>query len=468
MAESLLNREQIKPDIRVNPERAAWGVILLSFALFCVICATTTIGLQWFFFQSTVSLSVTLQPSKGTTSLRDSAGREDAVRSSQFMTIGDFVGTDTTVERSQTSLVFQDTERFVAMVTLKESTSLNVRNASRPRFQWGGQDYQIDLFNVLGELEIRIEDDLSRDIEMNIYSPQGTWIRLGDAGRYAVTVSTDRVSVTNWEGEAILVVPNSGIQARSIPVGQRAIVNGAAGTAIEVTDAPINLLRNNQLAFFTPYNLESGDVSTASMIGWGCTYEPGNTAPRGEHLAGFAPDGQRALELVRTGATATGRTGCNQSIGDPIAGYNVVNFNTLELQISLYIQHQSIGACGIAATECPLMIEITYIDDTGTERTRYHGIYAERNDNNYPLLCDSCVQLPVLIQKNAWYIYNSGNLFDLLQLPNPDPDQPPIRIRAIKKIRIYASGHEYDVFVNDVSLLAWNEALPVDDTASGG
>lgn len=465
MAESTLNRDQIQPDVRINPERAAWGIILLSFALFCILCAVTTIGLQWFFFQSTVSLNVTLQPSKGTTSLRDSVGRADAVLSSRYMRIGDFVGTDTTVERSQTSLVFQDIDRFVAMVTLQESTSLNVRNASRPRFQWGGQDYQIDLFNVTGALEINIADDLSRDIEMNIYSPQGTWVRLGESGHYNVTISSGRVSVTNWRGEAILVVPDSNILPRQIPVGQRAVVNGESGNAIQVSDAPVNLLQNSELTFFESNNGNNEGVSSASMIGWGCTYEPGNSGPRGEHLASVAPDGQRALELLRIGATTTGRTGCNQFVGDTNAGYNVVNFNNLELHISLYIHHQSVSACGIAGTECPLMIEITYIDENDTERVRYQGVYSERNDS--VLRCDSCIT-PILIQKDAWYIYNSGNLFDLLQVPNPDPNLPPIGLRAIKKIRFYASGHDYDVFINDVSLLAWNEEQPVGESANGG
>lgn len=473
MSDTVIREADLQP--HYYPERLAWGILLISFALFSITCAVTTISVQWFFFQSTVSLRTNLQPGKATTTVWNPTGREDAVRDVQMLSTGDtFVGTDTTVERSQATVFFYDTaaggERLVTMVTLKENTVLNLRNASRPRFSWGNRDYQIDLFDAQGEFEINIPDDLRRDIEVNIRTVQGLWVRLGDSGHYSVSSSPGQISVTNWDGEAVLIVPESNVQPRSIPVGQRGAIT-IGDSEIRLNIAPVNLLNNSELRVFTPEN----EQNTSSMnvdfpTGWGCGYEADDQdtpAPRGEHRANMSPDSRSAFQLVRYGATTTGRTGCTQNVGDGQNGYDVTEFDNLELRISLYIEHQSVGACGIVATECPLMIQINYVGSDGVERRRIHGIYAVR-DQNVPPVCSECFQPHVLIHKNAWYIYESGNLFDLLRLPSSDGTDI-VELEAIKSIRIYASGHEYEVFIDDVSLLAWNNINTTDlATVEGG
>jgi hypothetical protein len=46
----------------------------------------------------------------------------------------------------------------------------------------------------------------------------------------------------------------------------------------------------------------------------------------------------------------------------------------------------------------------------------------------------------------VWHTFESGNLADIL------PDE--VKMHTLKEIRFYASGHAYDVFVDEVSLLA--------------
>ena len=48
----------------------------------------------------------------------------------------------------------------------------------------------------------------------------------------------------------------------------------------------------------------------------------------------------------------------------------------------------------------------------------------------------------------SWYTYDSGNLLSLF------PGEPERQIRSIVGVWFYASGHEYDVQVSEVSLLA--------------
>ena len=447
-----------------SPDRLAWGVLLISFALFCVVCAAVTIGVQWYFFESTVSLNVILQPGKGTSTIRTGSGGEGAVRLNETLSPGTIVLTDPTVERAQTTLVFRDpqSDGFIALITLKENTSVDLRNASRPRFQFGNSIFQIDLFDVLGELEVSIPQSLSRGITLNVRTAQGTWIRLGSSGRYTIFAEPGETTVMNWAGEVVMVVPDSPVSPRSIPVNQLGYFQ--VGTSeIQLSDAPRNLLTNSDLTIFTPDDAESDEMLSATMVGWGCTHDPPNSGPRGEHNAGISPDGRSALQLVRgDGATTSGRTGCEQTLADSETGLDVTGYSALELRISLYIENQTVGACGIVATECPLMIQIDYVTEDNALRTRTHGVYSQRNPT-YPLVCDSCFQPHVLVQGNTWYLYESGNLFDLLRQPNPDPNLPPFELTAIRGIRFYASGHEYSVYVNNVSLLGWQSEETDDD-----
>src|SRR5260221_6284428 len=48
-----------------NPQTTAWVVVVISFALFCVLCATSTFGAYWFLFESGVPLTARLTVSRG-------------------------------------------------------------------------------------------------------------------------------------------------------------------------------------------------------------------------------------------------------------------------------------------------------------------------------------------------------------------------------------------------------------------
>ncbi len=50
------------------------------------------------------------------------------------------------------------------------------------------------------------------------------------------------------------------------------------------------------------------------------------------------------------------------------------------------------------------------------------------------------------INEKSWFTYESGNLFALL-----GPSQVP---RSILNVQFYASGHQYDVSLGEISLLA--------------
>ncbi len=439
------------PTSRVQPERIAWGILLISFAIFCASCAATSLGLYWFFFQSTVQLDVLAQSGRGTLGVSDPNGSDQSVRDRRELSKNMSIRTDTTDFWSQGTVTFRDlrNDRLVASVTLKSDTTLSLSNASRPRFDWISAGYQIDLYNLVGEVNVFVAPGLERDFEMNIKTTFGVWIRLGESGQYTVSASDTQVRLLNYAGEALLIAP--GLQyGRSIDMGQQGILNQGE---TDITTAPllIDLIQNGKMSFATPDQLAAGLPSN-----WACGNEA-NDIPRGEHAAAAAPDGREAMHLVRLeNADTHGETFCEQSLGMPQMGYDVSAFNYLEMRATLYISEQSLSSCGEQASECPLMMRITFEGEDGGLRDWYQGIYARRDTNDvYPQRCGSCFENHLRILDHVWYTYESRNLFDLFQDTNPD-DEFNSRPRTILNIRIYASGHQYDVYVGNVALVAGN------------
>ena len=91
------------------------------------------------------------------------------------------------------------------------------------------------------------------------------------------------------------------------------------------------------------------------------------------------------------------------------------------------------------------MLELSYINEQGAEQRWIHGFYAyEHVTPELPHSCNSCLLDHDRVTPGNWYTYESGNLFQL-----PTGFHPT----RITQIRFYASGHEYEVLVGEVSLL---------------
>ena len=119
--------------------------------------------------------------------------------------------------------------------------------------------------------------------------------------------------------------------------------------------------------------------------------------------------------------------------------YDVRDFSSLVLQLSVRVQGQSLPGCGAVGSECPIIIHIEYRDVEGTDRDWYHGFYSlqqAETDVLYPW--DEQVPL------QTWYTFDSGNLIGEFEVPPA----------TVKSIRIYASGHAFEALVAEIELLA--------------
>src|SRR5947209_2304615 len=53
----------------LHPQAVAWVVVVSSFILFCVLCATGTFGAYWFFFESPINMTTQLTVSRGSVTI---------------------------------------------------------------------------------------------------------------------------------------------------------------------------------------------------------------------------------------------------------------------------------------------------------------------------------------------------------------------------------------------------------------
>lgn len=427
-------------------QKVAWGILIASFVLYCVICSGLTAAIYIFFFESSVPMSVTLRVGRGTVEITgpDLIGR--AERTSR-----DLSGSNSTIRTdalSQTSLAFttpSPRNELVASVTIKGDTVVNFKGAYAPRFEWGRAYFDIDLRDLSGELDIQVFGASSRRFLLEVTTPQKVIVHLTQNGRYVIQSNEGIVKVIAREGTAVLFSPDSK-NNRLITAGQQGLVSLETQQVL-VSASERDLVQNGLFALFDTQTQDDNNTLRLPAR-WGCRDEQ-DTAPRGTfRIETF--DGRSALRLMRgDGARSHGETGCRQPFTEE--GVDVSGYSYLELTVTFYINYQSLSKCGIAGSECPLMLLIDYEDINGVTRKWRQGFYyADNPQNDFPLRCDTCTEEHQRINEKVWYTFESGNL---MTLPT---DIRPIRINSIE---LYASGHEYDVFVSEIALLTGNGSV---------
>lgn len=427
----------------VDPQRLAWGMLLLAFAAFCVICVVVGIGVNFFLFQSTIPMDSILVVGRGSIGVREAnSDRYAFVPDRALLSFSSEVNTAPQSQANITFIDFQSGEHPVAYITVNSSSSLQVRSASRPRFEWSTSAYLIDLQQVAGDFDLFIPDDVGRNITISLTTVQGTLINLYESGQYIVDASDTAVRVVNRAGSASLIPPDRQ-SGRAIPVNFQGVLQ--TGGDIEVRPGFTDLLVNGNFRELNP-NAGGGDSPQELLRGWVCGSDP-NDNPRGSYRSQMV-GGLMTLRIERyQDATTHGRTSCVQIFGQPGLEVGQNDYDFLALRARFFINFQSLHGCGIDGSECPLMLRMDYVNERGEPHIWYHGFYALNDPQlGYPLRCDSCSQEHEFINARSWYTYQSDDFLTLF----PDGQKPA----TILSIMLYASGHQYDVHVNELALLA--------------
>nr|MCU0481153.1 hypothetical protein [Anaerolineae bacterium] len=207
---SALATEEIEYIPTIEPIRLAWGVLFISFGVFCTICIASVLLGHFFFFQSSASFDMTLTVGKGTVRVKVGNEREQAESRFRNLIQETTISTDSTDLWSQATINFVDPnyEQLVATLSLKGNTTVRVEDATRPRFNWSSSNYQISLVDLTGEIDVLIADGLNRGVFVSILTPTGVELRLTQSGRYVIDASLSEVSITNRAGQAVIIAKN--------------------------------------------------------------------------------------------------------------------------------------------------------------------------------------------------------------------------------------------------------------------
>lgn len=432
--------------LAIDPQRRAWGIMLLAFAVFCVMCLIVGLSISYFLFQSTLPLDAIIRMGRGTASVSD-----QAVQNALTISNGSLISTDPLAQATMTITNPDESSKVIAFITVRRNTALSYVRGIRPRFVWGSIPFSIEIQRFSGEMDIFLPKDLTRELNLSITTQTGDQINLGAGGDYTIRASGTRVQVVNRDG-FIVMKPANSTNYRAIPANsQGAIIYNTNPDEILISNTYPNLLSNTDFEG----SLVSTEIYTESLQpfsqDWVCSDKsdpPGTLRPGWE-------DGRLALKIQRDGdATSHGDTGCIRSLG--LDGLDVTSYTYLGLRATFKINYQSLSACGQQASECPLMLLIEYRDQNGDLQRWFHGFYYLANpDYIYPLQCNSCQQEHEIVNEKAWFSYDSGNLLDLIA-----PERPDRRPLSILDVQFYASGHQYDVLIADVALIAGNLEAP--------
>ena len=446
------------PDTRYGsrPQAVAWLVVLTSFVCFCAIGTAAAAGAYWFVFDSPVSLTVRLVVSQGNVIVQAPNSQQIGVYNSQTI---DPLTLLTVAPNSQGVLEFLDSysENVVATATLTSGTQLTLSAATRPRFEVSRHQYAITLNNFTGQMMVSTSPG-SRTFDMDINAAAGT-ASLTNDGQYTVytdrnqTTDADQLHVFNQGGDAQIA---SAYQAQ--PVHSNTL-------GVASTDSP---LPTNDI---TP-----PDTLLVSGLFEGQPVPAGNNPfPAGWQCYANVPGGATRSADFENGAIHFWRVGANLQHGEASCfiypnGLNdwldTSNYGTLRLHVRIKLEAhdpltgnlpvQDVPLCGVQATECPVMLEIIASSNPNDPNTVtqvwHHGFYAMPDPFNppkYPLTCDTCRVAHDQINPDVWYFYDSGDLHQQFRR-GPNGESLPL---YIQKLSVYASGHQYDVAVGEVTLL---------------
>jgi hypothetical protein len=429
-----------------NPNRVAWLTVVSGFIVFCLVCMGTVYGIQWFVFESNVALTVTTRVAQRTIIISSPDDVDPiAVTTQTTLAAGDRVITD---EGSQASISFMDSPndgKVLSTVQVMPASRVRLKQTSQPRFGLGDNPYIVQLDDVRGNISITVSKQLERDIRIEVSDIHNRRLRIDEAGYYLLNITDDTFSVTARAGEALLITDRRA--TKLIQRGETGEIDGT-GTIRTVQRQEFDLIPNNLFAISTVPDATFPDK-------WACTREAPDRSsdPRGDYEYSTFQD-RAAIHLVRSGQDLqNAETGCKQNLSD----LDVSEFESLRLRVSMYLVDHDISACGSAGTECVLMIRMDFRNQRNLEignqniESWIQGFYITYDPSRGgETRCSTCGggNEHIHVNGGTWYTFESGDFIQ--DLAENERDLRPMEITGIE---FYSSGHSYEAYVSEVTLI---------------
>ena len=412
--------------MRKNPQTIAWVIMTLSFVACVILAIGIPYGTRWLIFNATRSLKVQLVPREGTVTFQ-SKGRgplevttspEEVLSNNKIvLSTGD----------AEALLLFRETESDTPVSTLQlyGETNVTFSAARTPYFERSTLPHRIALkVNASKRLRISVGGG-GRDSILQIETPQGS-LELAE-GSYTLVVDAQRTEIIVSKGRARVPDPQQAHNTVILTDSQ----------FVELTAAGRSKVRSSQSRDV----LRNGDFSAELAPYWlPFTHRKQyNTESDGSIRR---TEGERQSIIFERAGVGHIEVGISQQVNQNIEGAQ-----SLRLNARLKVSEQEIPVCGIAGTECPVMLRITYSDINGGEHEWLQGFYALEGAG-YSNTCTICEGSPqhIPVPQAAWYPYTSPDLLPLLRERGTDP-------ATILDIEIYASGHSFISMIDEIAIL---------------
>ncbi len=404
-----------------NPERVAWAIMLLSFVLCLVLAVGTPLGARAFLMHATRSLPVVAQSLQGT-ALLELPGQSEltAVTKPRTLKPGLTLRTDDSTVAALTVYGEQEgtTQREIMSVLMYTNTEVRLLSAKRPRFpRWSPDPARVALRVEQGRVRVVGGDYDGRPLIIQVETPHGR-VQARSAS-FSVFVNNQGMDVTVRQGQ--VVVSARGLSV-TVKEGQRTWVPLSHPPQTPVS-AERNLIRNGnftqplqttwELGFLQPEVATPGTISVVDV------------------------GGRRAVQFMRR---AEGGVHTEVWIEQKL-DQDVRDVDSLVLRMDVRLLYQSLPGGGILGSEYPLMVRIDYTDVYGKDRFWVHGFYFRDPEKGWPT--PNGEKIPPFV----WWPYETPNLVALWAQSNTRP-------AVLHKIRIYASGHNYQSMAAEVGLFA--------------
>ena len=398
--------------MRTRPESVAWIVLVLAFATFCAIVVAVPLGIRWYILNAesgrkalieSLTGTVVVEPPVGSVAVPLGKGQSYTTAENAVVRVD---------ENSEAVITFFDH----SFMRLFPGTTVRLDQLRAPRFGAGQRPNSIHLALLGGRLRIGTALSLEAPLEFAVETFHAQ-ISLDADGSYALDASNDRSEIAAYRGHAAVSALGETI---TLATRERTQV-GLGQPPQAVTGVARNLLVN-------------GDFGQPIEQGWRLFSDQGADGGEIDGSAELVIDGgRRAVRFRREGGqgnhceTVLEQT-LNKQLPDPTT--------SLIVRASVKVRHQSLPGGGYLSSEYPLMIRITYRDVYDSEAEWVQGFYT-RNEAETPTTYGQ------IIPQDRWYLYESPDLAETL----------PVRPFKIVKVRVYASGWDYESMISDVSLI---------------
>jgi hypothetical protein len=237
-------------------------------------------------------------------------------------------------------------------------------------------------------------------------------------GSYAVEATNERSEVATYRGRARVRAAGGEVE---LGVRQRTLVELG-----QPPQAPVGVARNL---------VANGDFSEPLEIGWRVFNDQGADGGNVDGQAEAVVDeGRRAVRFLRSGGQGNHcETVLEQTVDKPLPD----PLTSLVVRATVKVRQQSLSGGGYLSSEYPLMIRVVYRDAYDSEAEWIQGFY-------YQNITANPVTHGVQIPQDRWYLFESGNLLGKL----------PVKPYKIVRLRVYASGWDYESLISDISLVA--------------